>query len=97
MKKQDEKKLRNKILKELGFRLGGDYFALENIENHPDLEIQDISEEELNAILNVSIKESEKLFIDLILNHLNCKDYHEFEGKKATCLDIILDKLEYKK
>jgi len=96
MKKQDEEKLIKKILKELGCRPEEDYFALDNFENNPNLEIEDISDEEFEKILSISIENPEILLIDLILNHINCKAYLEIEGKKITCLDFILDKLECK-
>lgn len=40
------------------------------------------------------IKENNKEDIrQMIIKHRNCKAYHVIDGKKATCLDVILKQL----
>ncbi len=41
-------------------------------------------------------REEKEKFIEMILEHRNCKKYHKVNGEKWTCLDVILKKLGYK-
>ena len=36
-------------------------------------------------------KEQRKLIKKEILKHVSCKNYHSINGKKATCLDMVIE------